>query len=217
MSLKWFEKTVEYNFLARAIIFDTFNNISPLDGIMERAGDTLLEKANKWILIEFKKDKQSISTEKSKFKDYSAAKNELKTMDKHHFLIYGISELDMISKHKFSISLFAQTYFSDIAIGTLNRDGMKLICDSGLDFPKYLEYIQKLIKHKKGGDGPSSQKESSPDGGPDDGSGPNVPTLNNEVVAGINKSGEIVACIGFAEFMHLYQLAPGSFQEETAL
>ena len=70
--MKWWEKTVEYFFILNCV--GNYMRVAPLDGKEERAGDAIFSKSNNWVLIEFKKDKSSLVSEKGKFNDYSAAK-----------------------------------------------------------------------------------------------------------------------------------------------
>ena len=101
--MKWWEKTVEYKFIKEYIDLDSF--IAPLDGNEEKAGDAIFGENENFILIEFKKDKDSIQDEQKKFLDFTSAKNTLSKKDEHHILIYGeINNQDLILK--------AKTYFS---------------------------------------------------------------------------------------------------------
>lgn len=135
MSIKWWEKTVEYFYIMNLIKKD-FLFISPLDGNEEKAGDTILSNDNQWILIEFKRDSTSISNEQKKFESFHDAKLALQEKDGHHFIVYGI-----IIDGQFTIK--AQTYFSE--------KGMR--CDrlhnQGIDYNSFEKYIKQLLKYKK--------------------------------------------------------------------
>lgn len=135
MALIWWEKTVEYYFIQKCLELEKLF-IAPLDGNHERAGDTIFAKDYQWILIEFKKDEESIKSEKKKFNAYDDAKKALQASDSHHYLIYG-----MCNKDKFKIMI--RTYFSKCHF-EINR-----IFDQGLDYTKFSEYIQKFIEFKK--------------------------------------------------------------------
>ena len=56
--MNWWGKTVEYKFIKEYIDLDSF--IAPLDGNEEKAGDAIFGENENFILIEFKKDKDSI-------------------------------------------------------------------------------------------------------------------------------------------------------------
>ena len=135
MSIKWWEKTVEYFYIMNLIKKD-FLFISPLDGNEEKAGDTILSNDNQWILIEFKRDSTSISNEQKKFEAFNDAKLVLQEKDGHHFIVYGI-----IINGQFTIK--AQTYFSE--------KGIECDClhNQGIDYNSFENYIKQLLKYKK--------------------------------------------------------------------
>ena len=58
MTMKWWEKTVEYYFILKCL-GDSIS-IAPLDGHEERGGDAILSSKHRWILIEFKKDEPGV-------------------------------------------------------------------------------------------------------------------------------------------------------------
>ena len=133
--MKWWEKTVEYKFIKEHIDLDSF--VAPLDGNEEKAGDAIFGKNENFILIEFKKDKNSIKDEQKKFSDFTSAKNILSENDKHHILIYGeINNQDLI--------LNAQTYFSEKII-KLSKE-----FSNGKTLKEFKKYLDTFLKFKKG-------------------------------------------------------------------
>ena len=130
--MKWWEKTVEYKFIKEYIDLNSF--IAPLDGNEEKAGDAIFGQNENFILIEFKKDKNSIKDEQKKFIDFNSAKESLSSWDKHHILIYG----EVNSKN---LILNAQTYFSEKNIQLTRKfsNGKTL-----KEFKKYLDSFFKF-------------------------------------------------------------------------
>lgn len=167
--MKWWEKTVEYYFIRNFITSEMI--LSPLDGKEERAGDTLLSNNEKWVILEFKKDSDSLASEKKKYKNYDAAVTELSSNDEHHFLIYG-----EVVNSKFGLG--AKTYFSRSAVTNINE-----IFESGKDKHEFVSYLERLIEHK------SAAKES---GGGSIGS--------YSFVAGISNGKKITSCMNLYEF-----------------
>jgi hypothetical protein len=135
--MKWWEKTVEYIFVLSAVR-DHKMFVAPLDGIEELAGDAIFCSKNKWILIEFKKDKASISDEKLKFEVlyFDKAKIALKDKDAHHFIVYGKAGLLAQSHQHSHIELCFQTYFSKTIKVTI---GDMLQC--GADLISFIDYV----------------------------------------------------------------------------
>jgi hypothetical protein len=74
MSIRWWEKTVEYEFVM-SVSREQGLFLAPLDGEHEKAGDAVFSSDNRWVLIEFKKDEASVRTEKGKFVLYDEARN----------------------------------------------------------------------------------------------------------------------------------------------
>lgn len=167
--MKWWEKTVEYYFIRKYIPEDMI--LSPLDGEHEKAGDALLSNNEKWIILEFKKDFESLSSEKKKYKNYDLAKTELSPMDSHHFLIYG-----QINNNKFSLA--GNTYFSDNSVSTIDE-----IFKAGKEKKEFISYLEKLIEHK------SKISESS---------GGSVGSYS--FVAGISNNNKVTSCMNLYEF-----------------
>jgi len=175
MNLIWWEKTVEYKFV---MLLSKSNKLflAPLDGNHERAGDTILSSHNRWVLIEFKKDKSSIQDEKTKFLKYEAAKSELGLIDGHHHLIYG----QLTNNNPQELALCGETYFSKQALRSLDE-----ILSSGTGINEFSNYIKQFTKYKK-----------SPRGG----SGGGLAINDYSLVAGINNDNKVVECFNLAEF-----------------
>ena len=178
MSLKWWEKTVEYKFVM-LVAKQKKLFLAPLDDKQERAGDLVFGSDSKWLLIEFKKDSNSINTEKKKFNDYQAANEALSSKDKHHHIVYG-KEVDNL------LNLFCQTYFSS------SYDSLSGMLASGAEFDLFKSYIEEFTAFKK------SPKGTSGSGGL------NIDEFS--MVAGVNNKGDIVECMSLREFKQEYKL-----------
>lgn len=174
MSLQWWEKTVEYQFL---LLVAKSNRLflAPLDGNEERAGDAVFSSNNRWVLIEFKKDSTSISTEKKKFINYHAANTALASLDAHHHIIYGQESKESIQR----LQLCSQTYFSGVGCDLV------AILRSGTKYDAFKRYVEQYTKFKKG---------------PKGGSGGGVTMDDLALVAGVNTDNNIVECLSLTEF-----------------
>lgn len=183
MNLRWWEKTVEYKFVMLVAQAEKLF-LAPLDGNHERAGDAMFSSSNRWVLIEFKKDKDSIREEKRKFIQYEQAKKELESSDGHHHMVYG-----HVSKEKTpqKLDLHSQTYFSGRSCSKLQE-----ILSSGISHEKFADYIAKFTKFKK-----------EPGGGSSDG---DLSIGDYELVAGLNSDNKIVECLSLAEFQRQLDL-----------
>lgn len=141
MSIIWWEKTVEYYFVKKYVELDSF--VAPLDGDKERAGDTILGKEDRWILIEFKKNESCINDECRKFSDFKQAKHSLINTSNHHLIIYGQSAGK-------DIELVCQGYFSEKPIhidDALSR---------GTDIDSFFNYVREFVSFKNNSGGESS-------------------------------------------------------------
>lgn len=181
MSLKWWEKTVEYQFV---LIVASKNRLflAPLDGGEERAGDAVFSSDHRWVLIEFKKDQNSIYTEKRKFNDYAAACATLSSRDTHHHIIYGQESKEPDPR----LVLRSQTYFSERSYD------LEYILSNGEKFNTFKTYIEEYTEFKKG-----------PGGG---GNGGGVTMDELALVAGVNTDNNIVECMSLAEFQRQHGL-----------
>ncbi len=134
--LIWWEKTVEYYFVKNHL---DINNIAPLDGNTESSiGDAVINNNDNFIIIEFKRDKQSLDSEKSKFEEgkYEQAKKEFEGQDNHHLLIYGLMKNG-------SFELNCKTYFSR------KCKDIDKIMENTIDRKYFKKYIGDLRKFKK--------------------------------------------------------------------
>ncbi|MBY8161898.1 hypothetical protein KW506_06105 [Vibrio fluvialis] len=175
MSLKWWEKTVEYFFI-RNCIGDSMI-IAPLDGKEESAGDSIFSQGNKWVLIEFKKQFESLKSEEAKFIDFEKAKAHFMNKDSHHFLVYGaMFENEQKNGLKFGVS--AKTYFSRKPTNTIEA-----MLSTGLKGEDFFAYVKDFTSFKK------ATGESS--GG--------LSFESYGLVAGVNSENKIVECISLAE------------------
>lgn len=173
MSLRWWEKTVEYEFVM-LVAREKKLFLAPLDGAHEMAGDAIFSTNNRWVLIEFKKDAASIRTEREKFIHYAEAKSALSSKDAHHHIILG----QQSAKGSPQLELCAQTYFSGKGA---NLNG---ILGSGQQFSEFSEYVQQYIKFKRGSRG----------------GGTGVTMDDFALVAGVNADNNVVECLSLSEF-----------------
>jgi hypothetical protein len=133
----WWEKTVEYKFVALLLSKKKLDLALPFSGKQENAGDAIFSEKSKIILVEFKKRKSNIVSEEEKYGDkFEDAKKELSPSDEHHFLVYG----EMVND---SFSLKAETYFSR------NKKEIESIIDNGVGFSEFNDYLAKLLEFKK--------------------------------------------------------------------
>lgn len=162
--------------------------LAPLDGIHERAGDLIFSPNNRWVLIEFKKDADSITSEKTKFTNYSNAHAELFKRDAHHYIIFGQEN----NASPQLLQLCFQNYFSG-----KNLDLAKLL-SSGIQLDEFKNYVEQYIQFKK-----------TPKGGEGRGG---IEMDSFFLVAGVNVHNKIVGCLSLSEFQN--QLGMGLFEEK---
>jgi len=133
----WWEKTVEYKFVLDAAKESGLDFAAPLSGIQEMAGDGIFSADAKLILVEFKRDFNSLKSEVDKFTCYDKAAKKLKGRDNHHFLVYGYVE-------KKELKLQARNYF---AVKKIHPP--LSILNKGLADSEFKEYLKDLITLKK--------------------------------------------------------------------
>ncbi|MEZ8724591.1 hypothetical protein ITG08_20975 [Vibrio cyclitrophicus] len=133
----WWEKTVEYKFIVDAHKERNLDFAAPLSGIQEMAGDGVFSADAKLILVEFKRDLNSLKTEKDKFTNYEKAKRKMRGRDNHHFLVYGY-----VCDQK--LNLEARQYFS-----VSKKHEPLSILDMGLENSEFIDYLKDLIALKK--------------------------------------------------------------------
>lgn len=141
----WWEKTVEYLF-AKLCLGES--SVMPLDGNREKAGDLLVFKDSNMLIIEFKRNEESLDSEQKKFSDWSKAKEEAKqhNSNKYHLLVYG-----ELQKEKNELSLKAKEYWERNDINELKfseSDFETYVKCNGKTFNDLKRYLDFLIKHK---------------------------------------------------------------------
>ena len=149
--------------------------ISPLDGNEEAAGDAILFSKGKLILIEFKRNKECLDSEKSKFNDLNKATENMSSKDSHHFFIYG-------SNQNSNFKLKSVTYFSrtEKEITAIFQEGKKYI--------QFNEYLKLFLKYKSEG-----------------GSGGGIKEVKDfSLVAMVDNNGDAISCIAMAEYLELH-------------
>jgi len=152
--LFWWEKSVEFSFWAQAIKEGCY--ISPLDGWHELAGDAFLNDGkNKWLLIEFKKNRSSIDSEKKKFSasGYEMAKTFLNDQDSFHFLIFA-EELKETDNPEIKRKLSYQTYFSD-----KKQPDITGLLKQSVGKNQFDSYLKEYIYYKEIKDGDSGEAQ----------------------------------------------------------
>lgn len=145
--MKWWEKTVEYFFLARYLPEGFF--IAPLDGDLEKAGDAKLKTLG-WVLIEFKRTAAAIRDEiNDKFETgmFDKAKEKLGGHDGHHWFVIGFKN----AYEKFDVMW--KTYFS--------HQNKPDLFDSGIELNAFKKYVEDFISFKKKKPGDSGDEDFS--------------------------------------------------------
>ncbi|MEQ9106820.1 MAG: hypothetical protein RLO04_05090 [Limnobacter sp.] len=171
----WWEKTVEYLFAIRHI--EPKALFAPLAGMHEVGGDLMAAQGDRWVLIEFKRNEESISDELRKFpspakETFAAAKADLQHRDGHHMLVYGCQG------QASSLELRACTYFSKIPVEA------RVVLSQGVLVSEFNDYLTELQKHK--------------DGGTKSGVGGYSP--NYASVMAVNGEGQVVHCEGLNSY-----------------
>ncbi|MBP6082143.1 MAG: hypothetical protein KA732_12800 [Providencia sp.] len=174
MSVTWWEKTVEYNFVVNASTYG-LNILAPLDGKVESAGDVIVGVPDKFFIIEFKREKNDIPTEFDKFQKgetgYEKAKKELDSVKKStsHYLIYGEYEVitkedneEGKNKHENKLILNFVDYFDFNNI--ITHDDKSLYFKKGMSLDELHHYILRFTYYKnipnKNGNAESSSGSS---------------------------------------------------------
>ncbi|CED61477.1 Putative uncharacterized protein [Moritella viscosa] len=142
MEYFWWEKTVEYVFVQKHVEIEMA--IAPLGGVQEKGGDAILENNDRWVLIEFKKAHDCISSEVDKFAPgkYDEAKVELQDRSQHHFLVYGVLNGE-------KLDLTGQLYFGTSEVK------VEYLLNEGTDEETFLSYYHDFIGYKKSKEGSS--------------------------------------------------------------
>lgn len=145
----WWEKTVEYLF-AKLCLGES--SVMPLDGKQEQIGDLLVFNDSKMLIIEFKRDEKSLSSEKAKF---GSEQEWIGIRDKavneypiHNFHILMFAEL----QNESSLKLKSKTYWdnTDIGIYDYNEHSFKeYINNYGKPIEILKKYLNFLFSEKK--------------------------------------------------------------------
>lgn len=158
MSVTWWEKTVEYNFVVNASAYG-LNILAPLDGKVESAGDVIVGNPDKFFIIEFKREEKDIRTEFDKFHNhetgYKKARDELynEKNPTSHYLIYGKYEAikkedndeeNNTDEKKLTLSFVNYFNFDKVII----HDNKRLYFEKGMSLEELHHYILRLTLYK---------------------------------------------------------------------
>jgi len=182
----WWEKTVEYLFVKEHVNIDDL--IAPLDGKHEKAGDAIIGRVSKWVLIEFKVDEGSLDSEYTKFggkQKFEEAKEALLFDCNHHIFVYGMLEGT-------KLKLGCKGYFHRLPAN------LKKVLANGVNYKEFNDYLAKLLKFKSsegseassGGVGPEKKRKE----------------VNYDRVIGIGEDGEVSECLTLSEYNERYEL-----------
>jgi hypothetical protein len=133
------------------------------------------------VLIEFKRNEDSLSSEKEKFDDYGQAQKQFFDKDDHHYFVYG--EFDG------NFCLNCRTYFSEKM-----RDSVDSALTTGIDKESFALYIEEFTALKK-----------TPDDG---GGGGGLSFRDYSLVACVNDDGNIVQCMSISDFQQAMGYEP---------
>lgn len=95
IEIKWWEKTVEYNFVLAAKEEFGLNMLSPFDGNVESIGDAVVGRNSKFFIIEFKRTLSDFKAEIDKYVGRDVrlkeARDDLSTIEtsKYHYIVAG--------------------------------------------------------------------------------------------------------------------------------
>lgn len=133
--LPWYEKTVEYMFIADAISRGRLTFAIPFAGTEEAAGDAIFAAGAKMVLVEFKRDVHQLGSERGKYPNFDQARKNLPGSDQHHLFVYG-------SQDGAALELVAQTYFTRRPVTA--RD----VLGAGIEEPAFRTYLDYLLRAK---------------------------------------------------------------------
>lgn len=173
----WWEKTVEYAYIARLANEKKLDYAAPLSGSHEHdGGDGLFGTAAGFILVEFKRRHSDLPSEVSMFRDFNLALNRLEEFH-HHYFIYGA-----ISQNR--LQLRACRYF-----GSKSREHWFDVIDilkTGIPKDEFLSYLELLASFKETDARSGGGKHVSPE--------------SFCAVLGISQDGQVVETITLHEF-----------------
>lgn len=136
----WWEKTVEYKFIAELTLASRLAFAAPLSGRQERTGgDLILGMADKFILIEYKRTRAELINEHSIFYNFDEARSYFQDPE-HHLAIYGYL------CHENKLNLEAVSYFSTT---TLPTTSIVDVVDLGVPYELFMSYLRELSAFKR--------------------------------------------------------------------
>ncbi|NQS86964.1 hypothetical protein ACRPHS_04270 [Pantoea allii] len=148
MEAVWYEKTVEYKFVFMAKRLWGIDLLSPLAGNPEVIGDGIVSASNRYYIIEFKRDFESIPSEYEKYKDGIEGFKKTKiTMTKsphweYHYIIHGYYTP---SNQKFGI--YVNKYFG---VWEKSKKSIRNNFKGGMDITQLNQYATKFTACKNG-------------------------------------------------------------------
>ncbi|ENH6339360.1 hypothetical protein ABWH74_002703 [Burkholderia vietnamiensis] len=146
----WWEKTVEYLYVARQMA--QYTVIAPLAGKQEAAADVMLRGLNaRWNLIEFKRSEAEIRSELLKYDRTNeifrtlAAVLGIGKKGVPHFIVYGccdeLGELDLRARHYWG----SWTGVESVADRCV---AVEAIPESGWVYDEFVKYLKALLSVK---------------------------------------------------------------------
>lgn len=150
----WWEKTVEYAFIQQAIRKWGMDFLAPLDAEREKEGAAQYARADKWLLIEFRKAKASVEQERARFYDYDISRSVIEEMEhggdvQSHFhrVVYG--KKDPEGRFCLGSIPYWNTLYTQ-------KNSKPVFLDNGGDLKTFVNYVEILMPMKK------ANMESSP-------------------------------------------------------
>ena len=136
----WWEKTVEYKFVAETVANGLMDFAAPLSGRHERTGgDAIFGAAAKLVLVEFKAEFSDVASEQTLFEEYGKAQEALQQYT-HHFVVYG----ELQSGDVPDLELIAERYF----VRGTEQPAMQLM-GSGVSKEVFDFYLEALSQFKE--------------------------------------------------------------------
>lgn len=184
----WWEKTVEYRFVAEVAAKGLCDFAAPLAGRHERkAGDAIFGEDCRLVLVEFKRDFSQIPTEETLFENYGKAKVALNEY-MHHFIVFA----ELVEGEHPQLELWARRYF----VPEQYLDGLDIL-QHGVSEDIFYAYLDALASHKKAD-------------GRGQGAGHVTAEAMSAVIA-VSANGQVVGSIS------LYEYAPTLFEGPSLL
>lgn len=126
----WWEKTVEYAFLEQFLAESNLTKITPLAGPIERdLGDAVLNDADFWGVVEFKRCKADSSSEIDKFDKEFTKRNGIKSYTDYYIHLCNLYEEDGVAggePHIIVYGAIAGNNIQPIAMDYWQRNDKKL-------------------------------------------------------------------------------------------